>query len=171
MLSFHNIVSNFNIMLKHRICWHPLGSDNMLFSLNLAPAATTNWTFLQGQLPTFHITAPPSAGSADVAQILTDLSGFLCMIQTKWQNKRGSAARSWSRSDGHAATFNILRSHMHYNNKLLVGVMRYIFFFFFGQWFFFHARKMLAARMHRDKCLLAASQLANRAWFNVPSTI
>ena len=93
-LSFHDIVSNFNIMLKHRICWHPLGSDNMLFSLNLAPAATTNWTFLQGQLPTFHITAPPSAGSADVAQILTDLSGFLCMIQQNDETKEAAQHRT-----------------------------------------------------------------------------
>lgn len=72
---------NVNTLLNHWICWHPLGLENTQFSQNLAPTANTNWTFLQGQLSTFHFTAPPPTDSADVAQIVTDLSGFLCMIQ------------------------------------------------------------------------------------------
>lgn len=79
MLLFHDLVKNFKALFNH--CIFPLGLENVKFSQNLAPTANTNWTLLQGQFPTFHITAPPSTDSADIAQIVTDLSGFLCMIQ------------------------------------------------------------------------------------------
>lgn len=77
----HSYVKIFNIMLYHWIYWYPLDLENTLLHQNLAPITNTNWTFLQGQLPTFHIAASPPTGSADVAQILTDLSGCLCMIR------------------------------------------------------------------------------------------